>query len=193
MASFGKADHTGRSSGKHNGRLSKRMGPPKDKKWTWVTAELLESNAWRSRSRKCALLIDFLLCDHMANAGQENGRLMATYDQLVVWGIRRPDIRATIDEAEMLGLIRQTFQGGRYGKAKEPSQYRLTFFPTISENGTFAPATNEWKSVTEKMIDHYTKMRRESKKSKKQYNGSYDETFIVPTEEPKKVKLKVIK
>lgn len=78
MASFGKPDSQGRSSGKYNGRIGKLMRPPKDQSWIWITREWMLSDSWLSQSRKCRLFVDALLLDLMANAGQENGRLFST-------------------------------------------------------------------------------------------------------------------
>ncbi|PCJ33549.1 MAG: hypothetical protein COA93_07255 [Alphaproteobacteria bacterium] len=167
--SFGKSDSKGRSSGKHGGKFNDRLGPKKGQSWTWITQELIISAPWRRRTLNCVRFIEFLLADHMANAGQENGRLKATYDQLQKWGIRRPGIRPAIDEAEFLGLVRLSSQGGRYGTARKPSEYRLTFHPVIVAHKSIASATNEWKGITIEMVHKYHTKTKELRKATKQY------------------------
>ena len=120
MPGFGKPNATGRSSGKRTGRAARAHRPPKDEPWVWLTRELVSSPAWRSRSINCARLIDFLMVEHKNHAGTENGNLMATYDQLVPWGLTRSEIRAAIDEAEFLGLVRFE-RGGRWAETNKPS------------------------------------------------------------------------
>jgi len=165
MPALGKPDATGRSSGKMNGRSGKILGPPKDDPWVWLTAELLSSDAWRLRSRQCVLLIDALLIEHMAHSGQENGRLMATYDQLEARGARRMSLRQTIKEAEYLGLLRVTKHGGRWAMTNEASRYRITFLPTI-ENGIACKPTNDWRKRSARQIGQWHKRRLEKKKAK---------------------------
>ena len=156
MATFGKPDRTGRSSGKMSGKDGKKLGPPKDQPWAWFTSELMTSDAWRLRSRNCALFIDWLVIEHRNHAGRENGRLKATYDALEAHGVRRQSIKAAIEEAKFLGLVRVTLHGGRWGLTNSASQYRLTFYVTIEE-GIVCPASNDWKIKTAKQIRGYRK------------------------------------
>lgn len=141
MARTGKSDRTGRSSGKIAGKKLREWGlPPPGVPWVWLTRDLLESDAWRGQSIHCRKLIDFLLLDRMAHAGTENEALMATYDQLVDFGISRKKISSAIREAEKRGLIRAE-HGGRWNMTNRPSLFRLTFYTFNSG----APASNEWK------------------------------------------------
>ncbi len=118
-SSFGKPDATGRSSGKLTGRLKKLKGPPKDEPWCWQPRELITSDAWRAMGINTFRLINALLVEHMNHAGKENGNLMATYDQMVAWGIGRRFVNDAIAEAEFLGLIRAD-RGGRWA-AHQPA------------------------------------------------------------------------
>lgn len=154
MATRGKPDRTGRSSGKMVGRNGEGLGPPKDKPWAWLTTELMTSDAWRMRSHNCALLIDWLMIEHRNHAGLENGRLKATYDALETYGLRRRSIKAVIEEAKFLGFVRVTIHGGRWAMTNTASQYRLTFYATI-EGGIVCPASNDWKIRTAKQISGY--------------------------------------
>lgn len=180
MPSFGKPDATGRSSGKRAGRTGKAHRPPKDQPWIWLTRELLASAAWRARSINTVRLIEFLLVEHMAHAGTENGNLKATYDQLVAFGLTRSAIRAATEEAEFLGLIRFK-RGGRWVGTNQPSTYRLTFLPDRDSN----PPTNEWKGKTERAIsawkqEQVQRLRARHSRRKKQIPSSTSRTTVVP-------------
>lgn len=154
MATHGKPNVKGRSSGRMNGKTKNLLGPPPGKPWVWLIAELMASDAWRLRSHNCALFVDRLLIEHMNHAGLENGRLKATYDDLEAYVLRRRSIKGAIEEAKFLGLVRVTFHGGRWAMTNSASQYRLTFYPTIEE-GVVCPASNEWKGKTAKQIRGY--------------------------------------
>lgn len=161
MARHGKPDKTGRSSGKIQGKKMREWrNPPKDEPWGWLPRSLMESDAWRGRSVHCARLIDFLMLDYMDNAGLENGRLMATYDQLAAFGISRRKINGAIKEAEQRGLVRAR-HGGRWNMTNRPSLFRLTFYA----DHTGAPASNEWKRY---------------RSPKKQNHATEKDTTVVP-------------
>lgn len=133
---FGKHDKTGRSSGRLKNN-NKR--PPTGEPWIWHTRELISSTAWRSQSLLCRRFIEFLEIEHMNHAGTMNGRLKATYDQLMKAGINRRWIKSTIDEAEALGLV-LVKRGGPWWKPSKASSYTLTYYSADE-----APATNRWK------------------------------------------------
>ena len=192
MARFGKADSQGRSDGKYNGRIGKLMRPPKDKSWIWITRDLMISDAWLNQSRKCRLFVDALLLDLMANAGQENGRLKATYDQLDILGLSRSSVSKAITEAAHLGLVRCMKKGGRYGGTNKPSEYRLTFYPMLEAGGIVHPATHDWKKVT---LQENTKLRRAVKKHcrEKQKAGPENSPSPDPMLGLAPMKLKVVK
>ena len=162
MSNYGKANETGRSSGKLTAREKKIWGPPKGEGWTWQTTELQISPAWRQRSVNTVRLVDFLQIEHRNHAGQENGNLKATYDQLVDYGLTRSEIKAAILEAGFLGLMKVTYEGGRYAGNNQPSTYRLTFY--AGRDGS--PATNEWKGKTVEAIKDW---KRDKAAQKKKY------------------------
>ena len=157
-ASFGRPDATGRSSGKAAGKRARPMRPPDGTSWAWVTDELLNSLAWRAQSVNCRKLIDFLMLEHCRHAGQENGNLMATYDQLVDYGLTRNRVAAAIWEAEKLGLI-QCRHGGRYYGSNEPNRYTLTWIGTLH-----SPAFNPWKGKNEHDVERSRKPARHIRK-----------------------------
>ena len=140
------------------GRASKRTkqnrklnGPPQNS-WVWLTAELLNSIAWRSMGINCSRFISRLLIEHCNHKGLENGRLISTYKQLSEYGLTKSKIRKAIDEAEALGLVKHK-RGRKIEALNQPNSYRLTFYPD-DEKGY---ATNEWKSVTKEKIRKWNK------------------------------------
>ncbi len=158
-ASFGRPDATGRSSGKAAGKGAKAMRPPEGSAWAWVTDELLNSLAWRAQSVNCRKLVDYIMLEHCRHAGQENGNLMATYAQLVAYGLTLNCIAAAIWEAEKLGLI-QCRHGGRYHGSNEPNRYTLTWIGTLD-----SPASNPWKGKDEQDVERSRKPPRHSRKN----------------------------
>ena len=142
MARFGKPDATGRSSGSLGGRQGKLRRPPAGEPWAWITAELLNSAAWRGLSINARRLIDFLLREHCNHAGRENGRLVATHEQLKAYGMTAESIRRAIEQCKRLGLIEHQ-RGGRWAGTNAPSRFRLTFYADAEGN----PATDDWKRL----------------------------------------------
>lgn len=184
MERIAKPDATGRTSEKWSAKDKKLWGPPKGEGWTWQTTELQSSPAWRHRSINTIRLIEFLQIEHRNHAGLENGNLKATYDQLVEYGLTRSGIKAAILEAEFLGLLKVTFEGGRFAGNNQPSAYRLTFYRT--HDGS--PATNEWKGKTEEAIkewklDQAVQKKRGRERRKKQNSSATLRTTVVQLSE----------
>jgi hypothetical protein len=118
-----------------------------------LSLELLTSSAWRGRSVHCTRLIDFLMIEHLQHGGSENGWLLATYDQLVNFGLHRRYVHAAITEAERLGLV-VVERGGRKGRTRRhASKFRLTFLPSreinLEGHPYYAMPTGEWRRTTE--------------------------------------------
>lgn len=103
---------------------NKAFGPPKGKSWTWVTRDVLSSAAWRSMAINTRRLVDFLMAEHMAQGGRDNGRLMAPRQQLEQRGIGARHVSAAIEEAVALGLV-----DVRRGTGRRASEYALTWLP----------------------------------------------------------------
>lgn len=158
---------TGRASGKQSGRAKRAAAPSRGEPFVQLTRELLCSPAWRGMSINCRRLIDFLLCDHMNHAGQENGSLKAPYDQLVIFGLTRSEIAAAVREAEYLRLTRVE-HGGRYAGSNKPSMYELTFLGKQRPHPF--PATNDWKKTTEQEVREFRERERLRPKSRRAKN-----------------------
>lgn len=150
MARFGKPDATGRSSGILTGQAGRFTKPPKGEPWVWLTRGLLESDAWCAMSINALRLISFLLIEHMNHAGRENGRLLATYDQLQIYGLTRSEILSAIQEVEFLGLARV-----EYGARGRATRFTLTFLPDHDDNRP----TDDWKRLTAGQINAWCQKR----------------------------------
>jgi hypothetical protein len=82
--------------------------------------------------------------EHQRHAGRENGRLILTYDQFAKY-MHRNSVATAQRECCALGFVEVTAQG-RCGPFKRPNQYRLTY-QNMTGNGTYAAATNEWRTI----------------------------------------------
>jgi hypothetical protein len=119
---------------------AKRPGPPAGEPWAWETLDFLRSPAMAGASINLLRLLRFLKVEHLQHCGRENGCLLAPYDQLVLFGITRRLIPATIKEGVERGLVRVQARG-RGGRGTQlPSLYRITFLPAFGE-----PPTDEWR------------------------------------------------
>ena len=179
MASYGRPNATGRSSGKRTGKAGKAHRPPKGEPFVLLTRELVSSPAWRSRGINAIKLIEFLMVEHMNHAGTENGNLNATYDQLAAWGLTRSEICAAIDEAGFLGLVRFV-RGGRWAGTNQPSTYRLTFQADREGN----PPTDNWKGKTVSAVetwkqDRAERNRKQRERPQKQIPSATSRTTVV--------------
>lgn len=163
-------------------RIDKALrGPRKGEPWIWFATEMLHSKAWRALGINARRFVEFLVIEHSNHAGQENGALHATYDQLVLFGIPRSEIRGAIEEAEALGFVRTVTHGGRWGGTNTPSIYRLTFYSYLREGSL---PTNDWKRIDEKRITAWRAEKRERiagrlRRHKKQIGSSESRTPVV--------------
>lgn len=163
--------------GRH-GRKGRKFGsPPENEGFVWHTRELLMSPAWRSRSINCVRLLEFLEIEHLAHGGQENGFLVAPFDQLQRFGIPRRLIKAAIQEAEALGLL--VVRRGKLIGQKRPkaNRYRLTYFWTRTDiDGVrdVQEPSDEWKRY--RAVSHLVDVAN---------TGSRSGTVTVPQSEPK--------
>jgi hypothetical protein len=125
--------------------------PPAGMPWVWSSLELLSSDAWSTLPINSFRLVNFLIIEHMNHGGQENGYLLAPYNQLQKWGIGRRLIRAAIDDLVRRGLVEVQEGGLRGRELRPPNLFRLTFLPS-SRPGVRAglrewlPPTDDWRS-----------------------------------------------
>jgi hypothetical protein len=122
-------------------KLREKRNRP-DGPFIWMTRELLESDAWRTADRATRVFVDRLLIEHMAHAGTENGLLVATFNDLVKWGISRRLIVKAQKEAIRRGLVYRSQKGCRSaGAGRRPHRFGLGWLP--GHDGSAAP--NRWK------------------------------------------------
>jgi len=108
--------------------------------------EMLEASAYRVLSLTARRVIERIEIELGHHGGNDNGRLVVTYDDFARYGIDRHAIAPAIREAEALGFIEIT-QRGRAGNAKwhAPNTFRLTFCP--SKRGG-SDSTHEWRRIS---------------------------------------------
>jgi hypothetical protein len=121
--------------------------PPKNEPWSWMTRELLASDAFRLLSNAARQVLFRIIIEHLNHAGFENGRLKVTHLDFGAYGCRYPSIKGAINELVAAGLVDVAREGRRcHGEDHgAPAEYRLTWLPTGTEMD-FRPATNRWKS-----------------------------------------------
>jgi len=110
------------------------------------TLRLVTSEAWKQRGKdvNVARLIDFLETEHLQHAGQANGNLGATYDQLEAFGIQRKNIKGAIAKAHGLGLaIPKASRDPATGRLTI-TRFRLTYL-AFHENGYWQAPLDEWR------------------------------------------------
>jgi hypothetical protein len=130
--------------------------------------------------KEATRVVLYLLLDHAQNAGVENGRLTATYEQLIGFGIGKNTVSKAIEEACAFGLLRKTEQGGRYGETNRPNRYRLTFLGWWDQNGEPHPPTHEWKGITEENIERWRNERRAARPPKRRSVKTPQTGKVVP-------------
>jgi|HubBroStandDraft_6_1064221.scaffolds.fasta_scaffold823232_1 hypothetical protein len=95
------------------------------KAFIMIPLDLLD--AWFSLSHNASRFVIILMKEHGRHRGKQNGRLQATYRQLVSVGITRRLIAPAIREACRSGLVRITRPGGRH----LATLYELTWLPSL--------------------------------------------------------------
>lgn len=67
--------------------------------------DLVRSDAWRSLGINAFRVVSFLISEHLAKGGKENGKLKAPHRQLVAYGVAARFATGAIAEAETKGLV----------------------------------------------------------------------------------------
>jgi hypothetical protein len=119
-------------------RFAQANRPPEGTSWCWLTAEMLESPAWRALTGNAMKVVLRIALEHLKHGGVENGLLPVTYHDFVRWGVRRNAIREAIVVAINLGWIDKTSTGEVpwHGDIRRPSTFALTWLPR--HNGALA-------------------------------------------------------
>jgi hypothetical protein len=109
--------------------------------------EMLVSPAYQILNLSARRALDRIEIEHMQHGGQDNGRLLVTYDQLEDFGIHRDSIGGALRELAVLGFIEITRRGRpNAGEHRWPNLFRLTYMPTKEGLGWKSP-THEWRSI----------------------------------------------
>lgn len=143
-------------------RKRKPKNRPKDcgfEQFGWLPLELLESEPWRALSPNSRRLVDRLMVEHTHQGGVENGKLIATHEQLCEYGLTASSIREAIEECVAFGLVRVK-RGGRWAGTNRPNRFRLTWIGWMDDDGFAQLPTNEWKGVT---ANHVAEWRADRK------------------------------
>jgi len=106
---------------------------------------MLNSPAWQEliRHRVAHLIVERIIVEYLEHAGENNGRLIVTYDDFVDdCGVGRRHIPEGIDIAVALGFL--IVHRGRKSKKdrRHPNRYGLTFYPIHEEF-----ETNDWNRI----------------------------------------------
>lgn len=133
-----------RTAGRAGDRRAKRMNrPPEGSQWFWITVDMASSPAWRALPAQALRVVLRVLIEHANHAGQENGKLVCTYDDFDRYGVRRKTVNEAVALAEALGFLDVLPGKISVGTARLPSLYRLTWLATYDGE---AP-TNRWKAI----------------------------------------------
>src|SRR5260221_4345131 len=92
-------------------RFTKMNRPPEGTSWCWLTADMLDSSAWRALSGNAMKVIMRIALEHLKHGGLENGKLPVTYQDFVKWGVRKNSVREAQLVAIHLGRIDRTSIG----------------------------------------------------------------------------------
>lgn len=139
MQTLARHSHAGRQRVKKRKRFNKIDG-----QFSARTIEMMESPSFRLLSLSARRILDRIEIEHAHHGGQENGKLIVTYDDFQRYGIERHSIRPAINELAACGFIRISEQGFSHGgDLRAPNRFRLTY--RAAHDG--APATNDWKAI----------------------------------------------
>lgn len=135
------------------------------------------SFAWKALPDNARRVLDLLEIVHMQHGGAENGKLVCTYDQFKVAGLRRASISRAIRQCVALGFLEITKKGyRRYGAYNQPSYYRLTY--VLGQKHSLAPCpTHEWRAIT-------SQQRATDELGRATQNTIVESTVVVEIPEP---------
>src|SRR5262249_33744027 len=135
--------HKGRGHSPEISIRRNRNRPPADEPWSWRTATMLESPAWRALPAGARTIVERIEIEHMNHAGTENGKLPVTYNDFEAHGAQRKMIPFYIRVAVKLGFIDITEKGlPGAGDTRRATRYALTWI----DRHDGAPRSNRWKA-----------------------------------------------
>ena len=104
---------------------------------------MLQSPAYRVLSLSAHRLLARIEIELAKHGGDDNGKLPATYEQFVEYGIHRHSIAPAIRECEALGFLEAEHGQAGNREYRWPSMYRLTYHSV----GRARP-TDEWRRIS---------------------------------------------
>jgi hypothetical protein len=124
--------------------MGKRRNNQIDGQFNARTIEMLESPAHRVLSLSGRKALDRIFIELAHHGGNDNGRLLVTYDQFVDYGIHRHAVGPALREIEALGFIEITQRGkASAGEHRWPNYFRLTCVNCASGRNP----THEWRRL----------------------------------------------
>ena len=159
-------------------RIKAKLNAPPDGPWMPIGREMLRSGAMRALSLHARRALDRIMVEHMDHAGQENGRLKVTWQDIEKFGVHRSFIKRALSELAAVGLvaIEQPGRRPRGPDRGDPTQYRLTHLP-VCEPTNFRPPTNEWKRFEEDIAAARAAIKAALPKQPNKPNGKVKHTW----------------
>ncbi|MFZ5719301.1 MAG: hypothetical protein ACOY5Y_07535 [Pseudomonadota bacterium] len=126
------------------GPLTRTTQPAKLRgRWVPRSLEMLESPAWRVLPLAARKVLERIEIEFLRRNRTNNGAIVCTYDDLVVYGVRRASIRRALAQLEALGLLKIVVRGHRAATDLNfPSLYRLTYVQGVND----IEATHDWRN-----------------------------------------------
>jgi hypothetical protein len=144
------------SKSKSSGRGAGANSPPTGEPWVWIPRSVLINPGFLRLSVTAWRVLGFLLEQHVAHGGKENGRLMCPYNQLSRRGCSRHAISGAMEELQSFGFVKFT-KGARQSGRPGATKARITFYKV---DGALGSATNDYKRNTLESIKGFNVARR---------------------------------
>ncbi len=168
-----------RKQERYRKRRRKLGGPPHDDQWGWFSRTMLLSPAFKElcRCKSAYMVVMRLIQEHVIHGGQDNGRLIVTYEQFEKFGISSNVVGDGIAIAEALRFIRVE-RGAVHLEAgscpdrfiRDRNEYTLTFNHVGDQF-----ETNDWNRIRTREeargIVRMTRERRETEKAAQKERG----------------------
>jgi hypothetical protein len=150
-----------RAGGPHASRAdssrARRNAYMQDTPFCQIPLTLLGSDHFKLLTHAALKVFHRILIEYMKHAGQDNGRLIVTYNDFIAYGVRKSSINHAIKLLETAGFIRVE-RGAFRGKEKRPSKFALTFYGV-----DHLPPTNDWKKVDPRLVAETAKVHKKTR------------------------------
>jgi hypothetical protein len=112
-----------------------------------MTVDMIEAPTLSALSISARRILDALMAEHCRHAGKLNGKLILPYRQWERFGVTKADIGKGLAELIVTGFVERKRQGLRLAGTPVPSEFALTWLPTVGERGLSHDATDRWRHV----------------------------------------------